>query len=227
MCKLKYEVENNMKKTKILLSGIVLGTVLVSGCSSKKEEPKKEEKKELQDVKKDVKKKENKDNKFSVMGVAVGDIETKFEKSGLNITEENGDLKATVTGVKVDKMVTYEKIDSLGLAAGLNNATEYTLVTLKTKVENTTMRNMELFLMNSSLESKATHDIVEYDIALIPKKLEDKFKVGESHEYEITFLFKSTKADEVKDLRFKLPAAYDADTRNKFRSLTVNIDGLR
>ena len=217
-----------MKKTKILLSGVILGTVLVSGCSSKKEESKKEEpKKEVQDVKKDVKKKEVKSDTFKVMGVDVGKIENNFEKSGLNITEENGDLKATVTGVKIDKMVTYDKIDSLGLAAGLNNVTEYTLVTLKTKVENTTMRNMELFLMNSSLESKATHDIVEYDIALIPKKLEDKFKAGESHEYEITFLFKSTKADEVKDLRFKLPAAYDADTRNKFRSLTVNIDGLR
>lgn len=217
-----------MKKTKILLSGIILGTVLVSGCSSKKEESKKEEpKKEVQDVQKDVKKKEVKSDTFKVMGVDVGKIENNFEKSGLNIIEENGDLKATVTGVKVDKMVTYNKMDSLGLAAGLNNATEYTLVTLKTKVENTTMRNMELFLMNSSLESKATGDIVDYDIALIPKKLEDKFKAGESHEYEITFLFKSTKADEVKDLRFKLPAAYDVDTRNKFRSLTVNIDGLR
>lgn len=217
-----------MKKTKILLSGIILGTVLVSGCSSKKEESKKEEpKKEVQDVQKDVKKKENKDDKFNIMGVAVGEIETNFEKDGLTITEENGDLKATVTGVKVDKMVTYDKMDSLGLAAGLKNTTEYTLVTLKTKVENTTMRNMELFLMNSSLESKATGDIVDYDIALIPKKLEDKFKAGESHEYEITFLFKSTKADEVKDLRFKLPAAFDADTRNKFKPLTVNIDGLR
>ena len=217
-----------MKRTKLLLSGIVLGTALISGCSSKKEEPKKEEpKKEVQDVQKDVKKKENKDDKFNVMGVDVGKIETNFEKSGLNITEENGDLKATVTSVKVDKMVTYEKMDSLGLAAGLNNATEYTLVTLKTKVENTTMRNMELFLMNSSLESKATGDIVDYDIALIPKKLEDKFKAGESHEYELTFLFKSTKVDEVKDLRFKLPAAFDADTRNKFKPLTVNIDGFR
>lgn len=212
-----------MKKTKLLLSGIVLGTALISGCSSKKEEPKKE----VQDVQKDVKKKENKDDKFKVMGVDVGKVETNFEKDGLNITEENGDLKATVTGVRVDKMVTHDKLDSLGTVAGLKSATEYTLVTVKTKVENTTMRNMELFLMDAVLESKATHDIVNYDIALIPKKLEDKFKAGDSHEYELTFLFKSTKADEVKDLRFKIPTAFDADTHAKFKPLTINIDGLR